>query len=130
MFCMYIQYHASKELKNNVVIYALGVLYILSTATFVLDITSVVAEVSRPCIHNNRLSVYTGKVTIPSDPTESLLFRLEALSYTSNTITGLCDFISQGILVCIKNPPIHFFIYLNFQRSTDVGSYGVAISVS
>jgi len=82
IFCMYIQYHLSKEIKNNVVIYALSILYILSTVIFGFDITSVVA-----------------KATIPSDPTESPLFQLEEPAYTSNTIIGLCDFISQGILI-------------------------------
>ena len=102
---MYIQFQPSKGPginKKNVVIYALGILYILSTAMFALDITSIAIQVSRSCLHNNKLSVYTGQATTPSDPKESFLFRFEALTYTSNTIIGLCDFISQGILVCIN----------------------------
>ena len=42
LFCMYMQYHASKELeidKKNILLYALCILYILSTATVVLDVT-------------------------------------------------------------------------------------------
>ena len=105
MFYMYIQFQPSNGPginKKNVVVYALGILYIISTAMVALDIASVVVEVSRSCIHNNKLSVYTGQATTPSDPKESLLFRYEALIYTSNTIIGLCDFVSQGILVCIS----------------------------
>jgi len=85
MICMYIQFQPSKgpgSNKKSIVIYALSILYILSTAMFVLDITSAVVE-----------------ATTPSDPKGPLLSRLEALSYKKNTIIGLCDFISQGILI-------------------------------
>ena len=102
---MYIQFQPSKGPginKKNVVIYALGILYILSTVMLVLDVTGVVIEVSKSFIHNNKFSVYTRQGTTPSDPKGSLWFRFEALTYTSNTIIGLCDFISQGILVCMK----------------------------
>ena len=121
MFYMYIQFQPSKEPrinKRNIIIYTLGILYILSTVVFVLDITSFVVEVSKSCIHNNKSSLYTGQATTsPSDSKESLsMSRLEALSYTKNTLIGLCDFISQGILVCINLHSILTFalFILNF----------------
>ena len=103
---MYIQHLASKERgidKRNILTYALCMLSILSIAMVALDITNVVTAVSKVCIHNNNFSVYyTGQAALPSDPTESILVRLEALSYTANTVVGLTDFISQGILVRIN----------------------------
>lgn len=57
---MYIQYQASKELgidKRNVLLYALSVLYILSTATVALDLTHL-AIVGKICTHHNKFSVY------------------------------------------------------------------------
>lgn len=134
MFCLYIQHQASKGLdvnKTNIVLYALSILYILSGATAVLDITRfVVTEVSKTCIHNrNKFSVYTSLSQVFTSGTSPLLFRL---LYASSIIDALCDFISQAVLVCTK--PLSISIscctHLHFPRSTDVGSYGVRTSVS
>ena len=61
------QYHISKELsieKRNIVLYALCVLYLLSSATISLDIASQLSQVtgksvSEICVHHNNVSLYT-----------------------------------------------------------------------
>ena len=61
VFVIYMQYHASKELginKRNISVYALSILYMLSTATIAFDVTRHVT-VSKTCIHPNNFSVYT-----------------------------------------------------------------------
>jgi hypothetical protein len=63
---MYIQYQASKLgiHKRNLVLYALCILYILSTATVVLDIIGcmVTFEVSKHCIYHNHFSIHLIRV--------------------------------------------------------------------
>ena len=111
---MYIQYHASKELgidKRNILFYAVCILYILSTATFILEITNTVTQVSKTYIHNNNFFyVNTAQVLTSLSPSKSNLFRLQALYYTLVTVSNLCDFISQGILVGLNRYP-----YLSFS---------------
>ena len=61
MFIVYMQYHASKKLgidKRNIFLYVLCILYMLSTATILLDVTRYVT-VSKTCIHRNKFSLYT-----------------------------------------------------------------------
>ena len=74
VFIVYMQYHASKKLgidKRNIFVYALCILYMLSTATIVLDVTRHVT-VSKTCIHHNNFSLYTAIwVGPPSDHTSS-----------------------------------------------------------
>ena len=74
VFIVYMQYHASKKLgidKRNIFVYALCILYMLSTATIVLDVTRHVT-VSKTCIHHNNFSLYTTIwVGPPSDHTSS-----------------------------------------------------------
>lgn len=67
---------------RNILLYPLCLLYILSTATFVLDITRVTSEFSNPNPSSN-----------------SALVQALHLGYTSVTTIGLCDFISQAILI-------------------------------
>ena len=61
VFVIYMQYHASKELginKRNIFVYALCILYMLSTAMIALDVTCHVV-VSKTCIHHNNFSLHT-----------------------------------------------------------------------
>ena len=61
VFIVYMQYHASKKLgidKRNIFLYVLCILYMLSTATILLDVTRYVT-VSKICIHRNKISLYT-----------------------------------------------------------------------
>ena len=61
MFIVYMQYHASKKLsidRRNIFLYVLCILYMLSTATILLDVTRYVT-VSKICIHRNKISLYT-----------------------------------------------------------------------
>ena len=99
---MYIQYHASKELgidKRNILLYAICILYILSTVLFIVDTTGIVTQVSKTCIHNNNFYVNIAQRLTSLSPSKSNLFRLQVLYNTSTTANALCDFISQGILV-------------------------------
>jgi len=81
IFYMYIRYHTSKELgiqaeKRNVLFFLLCVLYMLATTTIVLEIA---------------VSI------LPSNPGSNLLsFHL---FYALSIINGLCDFISEAILI-------------------------------
>ena len=129
IFFIYMQCQTSEEFsikKRNVLLYALSVLYILSSATIVLDVTEL--TVSKIFIHHN--SLFFTLLIFGQDwyPTTSLVpgFRLD---YASQTIIGLCDFISQAILVRINSNHL-LFIHLKFQRYTDAGSYGVVTSIS
>jgi len=83
IFFMYIQYQVSKKLGKNVIFYTLCILYLLSVATIVQDTTGVLISTI----------VYLG-----SGPS-SLALRLVHLSFVALTLTGLCDFISQAILI-------------------------------
>ena len=110
---MYIQYHASKELgidKRNIAFYAVCILYILSTASFILDKTDNVTQVSKNCTDNNNFDVNTAQLLSSLSPSKSNLFRLQTLGYTQMTVDALCDFISQGILVGLNRYP-----YLSFD---------------
>ena len=79
VFCMYMQYHALKELgidKKNILLYALCILYILSTAIVVLDATRHVA-VSKTCIHYDRILLFTpqaGPLSESHPPTPPSLY--------------------------------------------------------
>ena len=63
IFFIYMQYHILKERsieKRTIFLYALGVLYTLSSAIIVLDVTDhVLKAVSKICIHHNNISLYT-----------------------------------------------------------------------
>ena len=59
VFVIYMQCHASKKLdinKRNILLYALCILYMLSTATIALDVTRCVI-VSKTCIRHNNFSL-------------------------------------------------------------------------
>ena len=107
---MYIHYHASKEFgidKRDILLYAVCILYILSTVSFIVDN---VTQVSKTCTHNNNFYVNSAQVLTRLSPSESNLFRLQVLYNTSTTANALCDFISQGILVGLDRYP-----YLSFS---------------
>ncbi|KAF8811928.1 hypothetical protein BYT27DRAFT_7240149 [Phlegmacium glaucopus] len=81
IFFLYIQHQTSKEgidKTRNILLYPLCILYILSTATLVLDIIITMALTSSVPT-SLRLGLY--------------------ISWISTTIVGLCDFISQAILI-------------------------------
>ena len=120
---MYIHTHASKELgidKRDILLYAICILYILSTVSFIVDITCNVTQVSKTCIHNNNFYVNTAQVLSPS---ESNLFRLKVLYCTAGTAGTLCDFISQGILVGL-NRYSYLSIYLFMSIFEDLPMLG------
>ena len=116
---MYIRCQASKELgigRRNILFYVLCILYILSTTSVVLDTTlslllnKVSKTLAKLVFILTIFFVYNGQITRLGDSEESLLFRFKALNYTSNTINGMCNFISQGVLVCIS---LYHLLYLS-----------------
>ena len=127
LFCMYMQYHASKELeidKKNILLYALCILYILSTATVVLDVTRnvTVGNFLQPLpkqIFYLHLSGQGLHLT-PNSPLVQLLHLLQV----SITLTGLCDFISQIILVCQRAPAIFIIYFLFISIFKDLSMLG------
>ena len=62
IFFMYIHHQASKELgidKRNIILYALCILYALSSATIVIDTTRfILSIVSKICIDYDNLSIH------------------------------------------------------------------------
>ena len=60
VFFIYMQYHVSKELginKRNIILYALCILYMLSTVMVIFDVTRYVT-VSKPCIHPHNFPLH------------------------------------------------------------------------
>ena len=119
---------------TSIIFYALCLLYILSTVTITSDLLGLIIEVSNNfiCKHIIFLSVVQEKETrvlsFELHPVwQSVYFRD---SIVQMTVDGFCDFIAQSTLVHISFVPtsIIYFIHLNLQRSTVVGSCGVKIS--
>lgn len=114
IFCVYIQYHVSQELgiqidKRNVFLYLLCILYLLSTATIILQILPLLQLAAIPNVSKSWiitfLSIYTrlfGQISKSSSNEISLQPLALHLFYVLSTINGLCDFISQAILVSIN----------------------------
>ena len=131
VFIIYMQYHASKKLginKRNFFVYALCILYMLSGATIALDVTRHVV-VSKTCIHHNNFSLYTiiwlGSPSdhISGSRTPPLLCIMDnnwlmRLLFSGNS--SMYEVMTISII----------YVHANFQRSTDVGSYGAATSAS
>ena len=120
--------------KTSIIFYALCLLYVLSTAAVVCDLLGDVIGVS-----NNSISKYIiflsviqlrlSTLPVPSQllviDSQSLLFRI---AIVKTTVFSCCDFIAQCTLVCINHCIHIYFIHINPQRSTVVGSCGVKIS--
>ena len=115
----------------------LCVLYILSTATTVVDFLAFTLEVSKKVL-SVRISLFLSVMmqtcvsTLSPQPqidSQSMLFRL---GFVQIMVEGYCDFIAQCTLVRINHCNYHqlYSLKWHLQRSTVVGSCGVKISVS
>ena len=104
IFFIYMQYHISKEFsieKRNIkFLYALGVLYTLSCAIIALDVTDHVAVSKLASIIT--IFFFTLLYGQENHPTTPLAIQQLRWGNVEGTIIGLCDFISQTILVCIN----------------------------
>ena len=102
--------------KTSIIFYALCLLYVLSTATFVCDLLGNVISVSNNSISKDiiflsvTIQLRLGTPPVPSQllliDSQSLLFRI---AIVEPTVFGCCDFIAQFILVRINNYTYHLF---------------------
>ena len=118
----------------RIIFYVIGLLYILSTATLVYDF--LVAILQRyPSVSKNSIFILKNIVmrigTLSPQLQIEIRTTLYRLGFAQQAVVGCCDLIAQCILVRINHCAIIRFqvIHLNLQRSTDVGSCGVKISV-
>ena len=104
IFFIYMQCHISKELgieKRNIFLYALGVLYTLCSAIIAFDVAEQVTVSKFGSIITAFLfTLLSGQIqlALPLVPERRLYI-------VSTAIIGLCDFISQAVLVCINLYP-------------------------
>ena len=109
IFVIYLQLRRSKKSRTTIIhFYAVCLLYVLSTASFVSDLVSVIISVSNNSICKKipllsvvqtRLETLSSQQQIDSQPVPVLL-RISIIQLTAN---GCCDFLAQCILVRIKN---------------------------
>jgi hypothetical protein len=105
----------------SLLFYLLCILYILSVATLAGDITDFIFTVSHHSIRNTTLFFFLQSVVQFLDTsrpnTNSLLIHLAFLQIT---VTGLCDFLAQIILVRIakllQNLPNRFYSFKYSQK--------------
>ena len=137
IFVSYLQCRSPESRMANIVFYALCVLYILSTASVVVDLLAFTLTVSNNSISKNIIflsvmhcgQLYTGLNTLPVQvqlDLDSMLFRIGIVQIV---LFGCCGVIGQCILVS-TNPCTTSSIHLTIQKSTDVGLCGVGISRS
>ena len=94
--------------RTAIILYALCLLYFLSTVNFVADIVQLVHNVSSNSICKNIIfllvvqSYYIGS-------TIGLQTALQSISYVQSIASGCCDFIAQCIIVCINRCSYHPF---------------------
>lgn len=116
IFVMYLQ-HPSNKSRTSIILYALCLLYILSTATIVSDLLTLILGVSINSISKNslfffklvvqlRFSTLSPQLHINSD---LIFFRLTTIQ---SIASGCCDFLAQCILVRINRCTYYHSFYL------------------
>ena len=113
IFAMYLLLCPLKKSGTTIIhFYAVCLLYVLSTATFVSDIVAVILSVSNNSICKKitllsvvqtRFETLSPQLQIDSQP---MLFRISIIQTTAN---GCCDFLAQWILVRIYHCTCHPF---------------------
>ena len=119
IFVTYLQCRLPESRTANIVFYALCVLYILSTASVVVDLLAFTLTVSNNSISKNIIflsvmQLYTGLNTLPVQvqlDLDSMLFRIGIVQIV---LFGCCDVIGQCILVSTN--PCTSSIHLTIQR--------------
>ena len=113
IFAMYLQCPSKKSRMAIIVFYAICLLYVLSTASFVCDLVALILYVSKnpickitvfllPVVQT-RIGILSLQLRIDSLPT---LFHISIIQITAN---GCCDFLAQCILVHINHFTCHPF---------------------
>lgn len=116
---MYLQYQASKkgtDIMQNVLFYLLWILYLLSIITIAGDITDFILTVSNNSAYDNENIFSLGLVMQYLDTRPHSVSLLLNLLFLQITITGLCDFLAQIILVSTVNYPYHAFYSLKSSK--------------
>ena len=117
IFVMYLQCpsESNKSGTTTILFYALCLLYVLSTVTFVGDLLSFILELSLEVSTNNSickniifLSVVQSRIrTLPLqlqiDPESRWQPMLFHISIVQTTASGCCDFIAQCIIVRLNH---------------------------
>ena len=103
IFALYllVQCRSKESSTATIIFYAICLLYVLSTATFLCDLAYLILEVSNNSICKNVIFlsvVQTLPLQIDSQ-SESMLFRLSILQIT---VSGCSEFIAQCIIVRIN----------------------------
>ena len=137
IFVLYLQCRRSPESRTaKIVLYALCLLYILSTAAVVVDLLNYTLGVSNNSISKNiiflsvmqlyygQYGLYTLPVQLQLD-LDSMIYRI---TIAETVLLGCCDVVGQSILVSTNHCTSS--IRLTLQRSTDVGLCGVRMSGS
>ena len=105
---MYLQCIWKKPRKAIILFYAVSLLYVLSTASFVTDLVALILEVSNNSICKNyhflsltiaQARLITASLQIQTD-SQPMLYRF---SIVRGVVSGCCDFLAQCILVRINH---------------------------
>ena len=101
IFVIYLQCRSPESRTANLVFYALCLLYVLSTANFVVDLLGYTIGVSNNSISKNIIflsimQLYRRMDTLPVQLQLDFLFRIEIVQ---TVLFGCCDVIGQSILV-------------------------------
>ena len=132
IFALYLQCPSdeSRVRSANIVFYILSILYILCAATVVCDLLEGIFGVSNKFICKNIIFIINCAV---ASCLYALLLQLQIellsiynrIAVVQQIVNACCDFTAQCIIVRINHSFIVYFIHLNLQRSTVVGSCGV-----
>ena len=133
IFVTYLQCRSPESRAANIVFYALCLLYILSTASVVMDLlnfTLLVSDnfISKNIIFLSVMQLYTSLNALPVQLQLDLYSMFFRINIAQAVLSGCCDVIGQCILVSINH--YSSSIHLTLQRSTVVGLCGVRISGS
>ena len=134
IFAMYLQCPLKESRTAAIVFYVLCLLYVLSMASFIIDVLGFVVAVSNNFIickiiicMQMRIGALSPQFLLGSSTSLELIFHIEILQ---GLVPGFCDLIAQCILVRTKSLYLSSVIHINLQRSSVVGSCGVKISAS
>ena len=122
---MYLQCPLKNSRTAIIIFYAVCLLYVLSTATFVSDLVAFILDVSaNNSICKNtiffisfvqtRFTTLSPRLRIDSLP---MLFHISIIQTTAN---GCCDFLAQCILVRINHCTCHPFYSLKCSLAIDL----------
>ena len=131
IFVMYLQYRTSKKgvIDNiqSVLFSLICILYVLSIVTLVGDTMDFIFTASTNFRFHNMTIFFNWLSQYLESNRNSLI---PPLAFLQITVTGLCDFLAQCILVRLINHSYLSFLFIRIFRYTVAGLRGVVISVS